>query len=301
MSNDRLLQNVVSILIMAGYNVSERCEIRPRSFDLMTSDGKHLLVIKVVSQIDSVNEDIAWDLDKIARHLGAVPLIIGERARDAPLERGAIYLRYGINAVSSATLYDYLAEGELPLVYASPGGLYVNIDADRLRELREEHSMSLGDLAHALGVSRRTISKYEGGMGTTLDVAMRLEELFNDDIVMPIDLLSYTPTAEERSPASLPSGNSTDADPHQLPADRLRSIGISVPAYRNFAALRSMRLLCMRMRQFSPATVLHKRRSVVPSWSVTSRRFLEHTHYVWYPTTVRKRRLARRLLSGRSG
>ena len=67
MSNDRLLQNVVSILIMAGYNVSERCEIRPRSFDLMTSDGKHLLVIKVVSQIDSVNEDIAWDLDKIAR------------------------------------------------------------------------------------------------------------------------------------------------------------------------------------------------------------------------------------------
>ena len=37
MSNDRLLQNVVSILIMAGYNVSERCEIRPRSFDLMTS------------------------------------------------------------------------------------------------------------------------------------------------------------------------------------------------------------------------------------------------------------------------
>ncbi|HJJ92427.1 MAG TPA: transcriptional regulator, partial [Methanocorpusculum sp.] len=40
MSNNRLLQNVVSILIMAGYNVSERCEIRPRSFDLMTSDGE---------------------------------------------------------------------------------------------------------------------------------------------------------------------------------------------------------------------------------------------------------------------
>ncbi len=232
MSNDRLLQNVVSILIMAGYNVSERCEIRPRSFDLMTSDTEHLLVIKVVSQIDSVNEDIAWDLDKIARHLHAVPLIIGERARDAPLERGAIYLRYGINAVSSATLYDYLAEGELPLVYASPGGLYVNIDADKLRTLREEQAMSLGDLAHILGVSRRTISKYEGGMGTTLDMAMRLEELFSEDIVTPIDLFLYVPEKEEVSPASLPSGTGSENDPHQQPADRLRSIGISVHELR---------------------------------------------------------------------
>ena len=93
MSNDRLLQTVVSILLMTGYNVSERCEIRPRSFDLMTSKGENLLVIKVVSQIDSVNEDIAWDLDKIARHLHAVPLIIGERARDVALERGAKIIR----------------------------------------------------------------------------------------------------------------------------------------------------------------------------------------------------------------
>ncbi len=233
MSNDRLLQNVVSILLMTGYNVSERCEIRPRSFDLMTSKGENLLVIKVVSQIDSVNEDIAWDLDKIARHLHAVPLIIGERARDVALERGAIYLRYGINAVSSATLYDYLAEGELPLVYASPGGLYVNIDAERLRNLREEQSMSLGDLAHALGVSRRTISKYEGGMGTTLEMAMRLEEFFNDDIVMPIDLLHYTPAEEEHVPASLASGHNPESDAQpKRPEDHLRSIGINVQELR---------------------------------------------------------------------
>ncbi|MDO5843720.1 MAG: transcriptional regulator [Methanocorpusculum sp.] len=231
MSNDRLLQNVVSILLMAGYNVSERCEIRPRSFDLMTSNQENLLVVKVVSQIDSVNEDVAWDLDKIAKHLGAVPIIIGERARDVPLERGAIYLRYGINAVSPATLYDYLSEGELPLVYASPGGLYVNINADKLREKREKLSMSLGDLAHALGVSRRTISKYEGGMGTTLDMAMRLEEFFDEDIVMPIDLFKYVPAEEAKTPAALASGH-TDESKQEKPEDHLRSIGINVHELR---------------------------------------------------------------------
>ena len=231
MSSDRLLQNIVSILLMSGYNVSERCEIRPRSFDLMASNGENLIAIKVVSQIDSLSEDVAWDLDKIARHLHAVPLIIGERARDLPLERGAIYLRYGIYAVSASTLYDYLADGELPLVYASPGGMYVNIDADRLRELREGMAMSLGDLANALGVSRRTVSKYENGMGTTLDMALRLEEFFNDDIVKPIDLLTYTPAAEEQMPASLPSAH-TAGEAAEKPEDHLRLMGINVHEFK---------------------------------------------------------------------
>lgn len=231
MSNNRLLSNVVSILLMCGYNVSERCEICPRSFDLMTTNGEILLVIKIVSQIDSVNEDVAWDLDKIAKHLKAVPLIIAERARDIPLKRGAIYLRYGINAVSSSTLYDYLAEGELPLVYASSGGLYVNIDAARLRQKREELSMSLGDLAHVLGVSRRTISKYEDGMGATLDMAMMLEEFFDGDIVLTIDLFKYTPVEDEHTPAALASAYTGD-EVAARPKDHLRSIGINVHELR---------------------------------------------------------------------
>ena len=78
-----------------------------------------------------------------------------------------------------------------PLVYASPGGLYVNIDGEALRDLREKRSMSLGDLGQVLGVSRRTISKYESGMGTTLDVAIRIEEFFNTGVVNP-SILSFT-------------------------------------------------------------------------------------------------------------
>ena len=46
----------------------------------------------------------------------------GERAREAELERGAVYVRYGIYAISPATLYDYFVEKIPPLVYASPAG-----------------------------------------------------------------------------------------------------------------------------------------------------------------------------------
>jgi putative transcriptional regulator len=203
MTQDRLLQMVVSVLLMADFRVSERFSMRPRSFDLIASSRDTLLVIKVVSHIDSVSEETARDLDHISRYLKGSPLIIGERARDAELERGAVYLRYGIYAVSVTTLYDAFVERVPPLVYASPGGLYVTINGESLREEREKRNLSLGDLSTLLGVSRRTISKYESGMGTTLDIALKIEEIFDAALVRSIDLLNYeshfteTPEKEE--------------------------------------------------------------------------------------------------------
>ncbi len=183
---------VVSVFLMAGFRVTERFSMRPRSFDLIAGSREILLVIKVVSHIDSVSEETARDLDHIAHYLKGSPLIIGERARDAELERGTVYVRYGISAVSVATLYDALVEQVPPLVYASPGGLYVTINGEVLKEERERKNLSLGDLGNLLGVSRRTISKYESGMGTTLDVALKIEEIFDTALVQSIDLMKYT-------------------------------------------------------------------------------------------------------------
>ena len=204
MTQDRLLQMVISVMISGGYLVSERFSMRPRSFDLIASNGKVTLAIKVVSHIDSVSEETASDLELVARHLKGSAIIIGERARDAELERGAVYLRYGIYAICVSTLYDYVVEGIPPLIYASPGGLYVAINGEALREQRERRSMSLGDLGHLLGVSRRTISKYESGMGTTLEVAQKIEELFDSGLVQSIDLLH--PHGESKERVEYPEG-----------------------------------------------------------------------------------------------
>jgi len=122
MSQDRQLQLVTSVMITAGFDVSERFSIRPRSFDLIARNNGTLLIIKVVSHIDSISEEVAFDLEVISRHLGGVPLVVGERARDAELERGAVYVRYGIYAISPSTLYDYFVEMIPPLVFAIRGG-----------------------------------------------------------------------------------------------------------------------------------------------------------------------------------
>jgi putative transcriptional regulator len=210
MSQDRQLQLVTSVMITAGFEVSERFSIRPRSFDLMARKNGTLLIIKVVAHIDSVSEDVAFDLEVISRHLGGVPLIVG------------VYVRYGIYAISPSTLYDYFVELTPPLVYASPGGLYVNIDGEVLRDLREKRSMSLGDLGQVLGVSRRTISKYESGMGTTLDVAIRIEEFFNTGVVKSINLILHEPP---KAMEPEPRDAVTDK---QTPVEFFRQIGMQL-------------------------------------------------------------------------
>ena len=220
MVQERLVNKAVSVLLMAGFACSERCNIRPRSFDLVAKRDDFLLIIKVASPIDNVSEEIARDLDLVATHLSGLPLIIGERGRDADLERGAVYLRYGIAAVNPETLYDYLVEGVPPLVYASPGGLYVNIDGDVLRELREARSLSLGDLGHVLGVSRRTISKYEAGMGTTLEMAIKLEEFFDAEVIESIDLLSYSSHFEPSPPGEI--------SPESVALTALQRLGLQI-------------------------------------------------------------------------
>ncbi len=226
MTQDRSLQMVTSVMITAGFEVSERFSLRPRSFDLIARKNGTMLVIKVVSHIDSVSDDVASDLEIIASHLRGIPLIVGERARDAELERGAVYLRYGIYAVNVATLYDFFVEKIPPLVYASPGGLYVSINGEVLHEMRERRGMSLGDLGHLLGVSRRTISKYESGMGTTLEVAIRIEEVFNAGVVESIDILTHESQRDKDQPER------KDPSKPPIPIGFLEEIGMKLHTLR---------------------------------------------------------------------
>ncbi|MDI6639895.1 MAG: transcriptional regulator [Methanocellales archaeon] len=189
MNRDALLQQVSDVLERAGFFVSDRCDVRPRSFDLAARRDQLLLLLKVLSNIDGLSVEIANEIRRLANHLIGYPLVIGEKTRDKLLENGAVYIRYGIPSINIRTLYDYFVEDVPPLVYAAPGGLYVSIDGDVLREARTDKRISLGALALELGVSRRTISKYEEGMDATIKIALKLESILDVPLACPIDLL----------------------------------------------------------------------------------------------------------------
>jgi len=172
MTRETLLDRVIALLERAEFILSEKCDIRPRSFDVGARRGRTFLLIKVLSNIEGLGEDTSQEMRRLAVLFSGSPIVCGEHTNDHPLETGAVYLRYGIPCVNIETLHDYFLEEVPPLVYAAPGGLYVEIDGETLRGLRESKSISLGELAKALGVSRRTISKYESGMNATVDAAL---------------------------------------------------------------------------------------------------------------------------------
>ncbi len=189
MNKELLIDQAVSILGKAGFIISERCDTRPRSFDIAARRDNLLLLIKIISNIDGLNEETTKEMQFLSRHLHGYPIVIGEKTRDHSLEGGVVYFRYGIPAININTMQDYFIEEMPPLIYAEHGGLYVNLDGFILKQERMKKNISLGALASLLGVSRRTISKYEDGeMAASVDVAIKLEEVLDRGFTVSVDI-----------------------------------------------------------------------------------------------------------------
>ncbi|SES74481.1 putative transcriptional regulator [Methanococcoides vulcani] len=211
MTKDILIHQIIEVLERADFTVSNRCNIRPRSFDLAARQDNTLLFCKVLYNIDGLNEETAREMIALAEYLGGYPILVGAKTRDQMLEDSVVYMRYDIPALNVQTLYDYFVESVPPLVSAAPGGLYVSIDGDVLKNARMDISMSLGALASELGVSRRTISKYEEGqMDASIDIVLHLEEILDVALARSIDILRSfekemeSPGAKEESERATP-------------------------------------------------------------------------------------------------
>ena len=190
-------------MIKAGFYVSELYSLRPIGFDLVARRDNSLLIIKVLTNIDALSKDVARELRTLSILLKGCPLLIGIRSGIGILQEDVVYDRFGIQAITSETLKTHLLEG-IPLeVYAAPGGLYVNLDQNRIKKLRNEQNVSLGSFAKSLKVSRRTVQMYEDGMNASIEVAIRIEDFLGTNVTVPIDILRHKTLKKEFHPASL--------------------------------------------------------------------------------------------------
>ncbi len=202
---DALIEDVREALAKTGFFLSDRHGERGLCFDFVARRDDQLLIVKVLQNVDALSKATADELRVIARTLRGAPVVIGERSGTGPLEEGVIYTRFDVPILSRKTFLEFFEEGVPPFIYSAPGGLYVRLDAEALRRLREERQLSLGSLAEMAGVSRRTIQMYLGGMSASIDVATRLEEVLGEPLVMPVDPFSIMREVKEalRSPVVL--------------------------------------------------------------------------------------------------
>lgn len=216
-----LLESVVKILLKADFNVADLAETKPRCFDIVARKGDLILILKVLYNVDSMKPEAAEEMKKLTKILDASPMVIGERFKFDFLERGVVYTRYGLPVINLATFYDFIVEGIPPYVYSAPGGYYVKLDSEKIREVREKLGISIGEMAKLLGVSRRTIKKYEEGTDTSLPIAAKIEEILGTFAIKQIDLLNFVDHEIEEEDISF-EGKEGEI------LDQLRLIGLSV-------------------------------------------------------------------------
>ncbi|PNX53977.1 MAG: transcriptional regulator [Thermoplasmata archaeon M9B2D] len=200
MDRTKLLADIREVLGTAGFSVSDPYTIRLPGFDLVARQDDTLLIIKVLSNIDALSEEVANELRALAYLLKATPLLIGEKNGMSVLEDDVVYFRFGIQTVTPTTLKNHVLERIPVLAYAAPGGLYVNLDHEKIRRLRKERNISLGTFAYHVHVSRRTVQMYEDGMSARIDIADRIEDMFRQSVTLPIDLLKPLVVESKRLP-----------------------------------------------------------------------------------------------------
>jgi putative transcriptional regulator len=201
---DELIEAVRSVLARSDFYVSRPLAMRGISFDVVARRDDTLLIVKILSNVDAFSKENAEEMLTLGEALGASPLLVGERSGSGDIDESIVYSRFGVPIISLTTLSDHLLEGVPPFIFAAPGGLYVKLDSEMLRKLREERNISLGTLADIAGVSRRTIQMYESGMGAMVDVAIRLEEFLDLPIVIPVNPFQHCPAPKAKEKEAAP-------------------------------------------------------------------------------------------------
>lgn len=194
MKRTEILGATESILKTAGFNVSERCCARPSCFDFAVRREEQTAFIKIFANIENVAAKDASELKTVSGFFAAAPLFISHKMRYKPIEDDTVYERYGINVISVKTLEDIISRKMQPLVEAGPGGYYVNLDNNVIKETRQKLGLSIGKLAEMLGISRRTLYGYEKGLSkASVSAAYNLEWALGIPLAKPIDIFRTIP------------------------------------------------------------------------------------------------------------
>jgi len=168
-------------------------------FDFVAKKKTLTLLLKLLFNIDSLTPEIAGDMKALAGSLSTSPLVVGKKTRSREMEDGVVYERYGINSITPNTLEDALVHHILPSIISARGGYYVEIDGEKLREMRIKKAISLGELSDKAGVTRRMMCKYEQeNASPALSTAIKLGEHLDEEFITCVNIFSM-PVVEENS------------------------------------------------------------------------------------------------------
>src|SRR3989338_136460 len=178
-----LMQKIGDILEKANYEYTEYSGC----FDIIARK-EDLLLLKVLENVDSFQEEQADNLKTLSANLEASPILVGLWTRRESLQNNIIYERFDIPAFTPGTLENILVHDLHPRICRQRGGFFADVDPELLREKREEKGFSQSELAEKLGVSKKNVYEHEKEMmKARYEVAKKMESLLGN-VIRSIDL-----------------------------------------------------------------------------------------------------------------
>jgi len=187
---EEIVENTLKSLRRAGFVVESIVypENR-RSIDIVGSYKGEKIIIKASLDSHKVSDIEVNDLKKASLAYNASPLIVARRHGRHDVEDDVVYSRKGVKVINDVTLENIVLKNDRPLVQNVKGTFLVRINPEKFRKRRLELGYSLGEIASLLGVTRKSVYEYErGNIAVRLEVAIRIAEIFGEDVFEPIDI-----------------------------------------------------------------------------------------------------------------
>ncbi|MCD6215982.1 MAG: hypothetical protein J7J92_02825 [Candidatus Aenigmarchaeota archaeon] len=154
-------------------------------FDIAAKKRK-MLFVKILKNIDALQEEHALNLKILAKNFDAFPLLVGMQTNREKIKNNLVYSRFGIYTVNPETLENIISS-KFPKVFRYKGGLFVNIDSKKLRKARKRKKLTQKELGEKINVTKKCIYEHEHkDIKIYYQLAKKLENILDKRIIKPI-------------------------------------------------------------------------------------------------------------------
>jgi len=181
-----ILEEVSIFLLRKGYILKS---FTRTCFDILARLDERILLIKIIEDANSLSHSAIEEMKVISSYLQASPVIISDKAH-LGLENNVVYTRHGVYTLNFASFKSAI-DNRYPFLQSNQAGITANINHSRFKHAREIQGYSLNSLARKIGLSRKTVEKYETkNSQLTLTNAVKVFNALGNAIFEKVDIFS---------------------------------------------------------------------------------------------------------------